>query len=100
MTRPTLFNAPLVTLLSGLLFAGTLHLTAAPVKLVEQSPVEISRISPEVILVDFGRVAFGNLKLNAPAGAEHKVTIHFGEALRAGHKKYLQHAKLLVQSED
>ena len=84
MTRLTTFNSPLVTLLSGLVFSGTIHLTAAPVKLVDQSPVEISRVSPEVILVDFGRVAFGNLKLTAPAGSESKVTIHFGEALKAG----------------
>ena len=84
MNRFTIFKTPLATLLSGLLFTGTLHLTAAPVKLVEQSPVEISRISPEVILVDFGRVAFGNLKLTAPADSKSKVTIHFGEALKGG----------------
>jgi alpha-L-rhamnosidase len=58
---------------------------AAPVHLVEQAPVAISKIAPGVFLVDFGRVAFGNLSLGpvnlAPSQA---VTVRFGEALKDG----------------
>ena len=36
---------------------------AASIHLVEQAPVGISKIAPGVFLVDFGRVAFGNLSL-------------------------------------
>ncbi len=58
---------------------------AAPVHLVEQAPIGISKIAPGVFLVDFGRVAFGNLLL-APAnvGASETITVRFGEALKDG----------------
>lgn len=36
------------------------------------------------MLVDFGKVAFGNLALTPPAGATGTVTVRFGEALRVG----------------
>jgi hypothetical protein len=57
---------------------------AAPVQLVSQPPVQITDVAPGVILVDFGRVAFGNLRLSPPAGATDAITVHFGEAFRAG----------------
>ncbi|MGN6553419.1 MAG: family 78 glycoside hydrolase catalytic domain [Verrucomicrobiota bacterium] len=57
---------------------------AAPTHLVEQSPVSITNVAPGVILVDFGRVAFGNLKLLPPASAAGKIKVHFGEALVNG----------------
>jgi len=57
---------------------------AAPVKLVTQAPVSISPVAPGVVLVDFGRVAFGNLRLLPPAGAAGDVTVHFGESLADG----------------
>ena len=53
-------------------------------KLVTQAPVSISSVAPGVALVDFGRVAFGNLRLLQPAGAAGEVTVHFGEALADG----------------
>jgi hypothetical protein len=58
---------------------------AAPIHLVEQAPVAISKIAPGVFLVDFGRVAFGNLSLGPvnPATSE-PVTVRFGEALKDG----------------
>jgi hypothetical protein len=54
------------------------------VKLIEQTPVAISNVAPGVVLADFGRVAFGNVRLSPPAGAAGKVTVHFGEALAGG----------------
>jgi alpha-L-rhamnosidase len=54
---------------------------AAPVHLVDQAPVSIKRISREVVLVDFGQVAFGNLRLTPPDRATKPLKIHFGEAL-------------------
>lgn len=59
--------------------------------LVEQAPIRISEVARGVFLVDFGRVAFGNLMLYPPAGAEdangaaqEDVTVRFGEALKDG----------------
>jgi alpha-L-rhamnosidase len=56
----------------------------APVRLVDETPVRISVVAPGVTLVDFGRVAFGNLQLLPPPGASGPVTVHFGEALADG----------------
>ena len=62
--------------------------------LVEQAPVAIGEVAPGVFLVDFGRVAFGNLSLRALASArdanagsqvgQEEVTVRFGEALKNG----------------
>lgn len=52
---------------------------AAPTHLVDERPVEISHVSPDVVLVDFGKVAYGNLRLQPPANATGTVTVHFGE---------------------
>ena len=60
---------------------------AASIHLVEQAPVRISRIAPHIFLVDFGRVAFGNLSLtlaNEYAAPSREVTVRFGEALKDG----------------
>jgi hypothetical protein len=58
---------------------------AASVHLVEQAPVAISKIAPGVFLVDFGRVAFGNLSLGPVNSATSAaVTVRFGEALKDG----------------
>ncbi len=57
---------------------------AASVHLVEQAPVRIEQLASGTILVDFERVAFGNLLLLPPSGAATKVTIHLGEALSDG----------------
>jgi len=53
--------------------------------LVEQAPVAIGKIAPGVFLVDFGRVAFGNISLTpANAGVSEPITVRFGEALKDG----------------
>ncbi len=59
----------------------TSPLCGAPVHLVDEAPVEIKTVAPGVLLVDFGRVAFGNLRLLPPADANGTLTVHFGEAL-------------------
>jgi hypothetical protein len=70
--------------LLGLAWVVTLSSLGAPVSLVEQLPVQITNLSPGVILVDFGRAAFGNLQLMPPADAAGKLTVRFGEALAQG----------------
>jgi hypothetical protein len=57
---------------------------AAPVHLVDEAPVSIRRIDSDTILVDFGRASFGNIYLTPQAGADHPVTVHFGEDFKAG----------------
>ena len=56
----------------------------APVHLVDQAPVQITNMGEGVVLVDFGRVAFGNVRLSPPADAMNSVTVHFGEDLEDG----------------
>jgi alpha-L-rhamnosidase len=56
----------------------------APTHLVEQKPVGISKVAPDVLLVDFGQVAFGNIKLAPPANATNEIKVHFGEAFADG----------------
>ncbi|ADV81465.1 family 78 glycoside hydrolase catalytic domain [Terriglobus saanensis] len=57
----------------------------APTHLVEQTPVAIRKIAPGVFLVDFGRVAFGNLSLTPVHSTVSKaVEVRFGEALKDG----------------
>jgi len=67
-----------------LLLFWSLSVTAAPVHLVSQSPLQITRVAPDVQLIDFGRVAFGNVRLIPPVGATGPVVVHFGESLRNG----------------
>lgn len=57
-------------------------LNAAPTHLVDEVPVSIRELEDDVHLVDFGRVAFGNLRLVPPSAIALKV--HFGEAIEAG----------------
>ena len=56
----------------------------APVHLVEQQPLKITNPAPNEVLIDFGRVAFGNLLLIPPPNATGKVTVKFGEAFSDG----------------
>lgn len=64
--------------------AWVLAVSAAPTHLVDEHPIEISQLEPGVFLVDFGRVAIGNIRLTPSAGAEGEVTVHFGEAFVDG----------------
>jgi hypothetical protein len=59
-------------------------LRAAPFKLVEQPATKIVRLNGGSVLVDFGRVAFGNPKLMPPEGASGGITVHFDEKLADG----------------
>lgn len=63
---------------------GVFIATAAPTHLVDEKPVKITQVSPEVILVDFGRAAFGNIRLMPSAGAAGEVQVHFGEKMEKG----------------
>jgi len=57
---------------------------SAPVCLVEQAPVQITKVAPDVTLVDFGRVAFGNLQILPPINAAGSITVDLGEAIANG----------------
>lgn len=73
--------------LAGLILSAGLGLglgRAAPVQLVDEAPVAITAVTPGVWLVDFGRVAFGNVRLAPPDSATGEVAVHFGEALAQG----------------
>ncbi len=56
----------------------------AATHLVDETPVRIDKSDSGVFIVDFGRVAFGNIRLAPPAGADGTVTVHFGEAFSDG----------------
>jgi alpha-L-rhamnosidase len=77
-------NHPILILVSLLSLACGLPAVAAPTHLVEEVPATITQVAPGVILVDFGRVAFGNLKFTPPTGAEGEIKVHFGEAFGKG----------------
>jgi len=88
---PTNFmNTTLRSLIHGATLLGCLspglitRATAAPTHLVRQSPVLVTNVAPGVILVDFGRVAFGNVQLTPPPGATGEIKVHFGEAFAQG----------------
>jgi alpha-L-rhamnosidase len=57
---------------------------AAPTHLVDEAPIKMIHPKPNVILLDFGRVAFGNLRISAPNDASGTICVHFGEALKGG----------------
>jgi hypothetical protein len=82
--RPRCHGALTLALWLAAAGVGPGQASAAPVRLVQQPPVAVTVVSPGVVLVDFGRVAFGNLRLLPPAGASGTVTVHFGEALVNG----------------
>jgi hypothetical protein len=57
---------------------------AASVKISEQEPVSVSKLPNGDYLLDFGRVAFGNLLLKPTPTTKGDVTVRFGEAMRDG----------------
>ena len=59
-------------------------LSAAPTHLVDEPAATITKPEPGVYLIDFGRVSFGNLRLNPPASVNGKIVVHFGEAFTNG----------------
>ena len=58
--------------------------TKGLVHLVSQKPVSVTEVEPGVYLVDFGKVAFGNLLLRQSGGTSRDVIVHFGEAMEKG----------------
>jgi len=70
----------LVIIISMSLCTALAHLAAAPVKLHDEPPVSVNLLVDGVVLIDFGRVSFGNIRLNPPVGATGEATVHFGEA--------------------
>lgn len=66
------------------IFSAESSVFAAPTHLVSQAPVAITNVAPGVVLVDFGQVAFGNIKLAPPANATTEIKVHFGEAFADG----------------
>lgn len=79
-----LFLLPTVALILGwaLLLPNTTFASSA--HLVEESPVEVILLDNGTILVDFGKVSFGNIELLPAPGKEGTVTVHFGEAFKDG----------------
>ncbi len=77
-------NSSRAAILTVLILAARLSASGAPVQLFEQAPVSMTNIAPGVFLVDFGRVAFGNLLFHPPADATGPITVHFGEAFADG----------------
>ena len=54
------------------------------VSLTIQPPVSVKKINDRVTLIDFGKVAFGNIMLNASQIDSGLATVHFGEKLKNG----------------
>jgi hypothetical protein len=57
---------------------------AAEVKLDLQEPQSIRQIASGHYLIDFGKVAFGNVQLESPEICQPTITIHWGENLQLG----------------
>ena len=54
------------------------------VTLTEQAPVTVKKINDNTTLVDFGKVAFGNIAMRVPQGRGGNGRVHFGEKLKDG----------------
>jgi alpha-L-rhamnosidase len=54
------------------------------VELVNQPPVQVKKMNDGVTLVDFGKVAFGNISMRIDEAGSAKATIRFGEKLKEG----------------
>jgi alpha-L-rhamnosidase len=65
-------------------FFWVLAVSAAPTHLVDEKAVQISKTESGVFVVDFGRVAFGNIRLAPPAAAKGSIVVHFGESSADG----------------
>lgn len=87
--EPRIYGLPIrwriceIIAIASLLFFA-LVVQGAPVHLVEEPPVKITAVESNVMLIDFGRVAFGNLRLIPPVDATNTIIVHFGEALADG----------------
>jgi hypothetical protein len=81
---PNTLKKEAVFVLSLTLALGLPSLAAAPVELVDQSVAGHQRLDDGTILLDFGKVAFGNLEVKAPESLSGDLKFHFGEASKAG----------------
>lgn len=54
------------------------------VSLTDQAPVSVKKISDTITLVDFGKVAFGNIAMRVPQEGRGEGKVHFGEKLKDG----------------
>ncbi len=54
------------------------------VSLTEQAPVSVKKIDDKITLVDFGKVAFGNIAMRVPRTGSGGGKVHFGEKLKDG----------------
>ncbi len=75
----------LCAVMVGVMLGSSTGQDAASIHLVNQAPVAISKVAPGVFLVDFGKVAFGNLSLTPKdLSVSDTIVIRFGEALKDG----------------
>lgn len=68
----------------GIVWGMVSTVTSAPVSLSDEPPVAIKKMEDGVILIDFGKVAFGNIKLMPLPDAKGTLRVHFGEASSGG----------------
>ncbi len=54
------------------------------VSLTDQAPVSVKKIDDKITLVDFGKVAYGNIAMRVPRDGAGGGKIHFGEKLKDG----------------
>jgi alpha-L-rhamnosidase len=71
---------PFLTLV---LLCLTFSVSAAPTHLITQEPVSVKKLDDGTLLVDFGKVAFGNIDLLQVTDTQ-TITVHFGEASKQG----------------
>lgn len=72
-----------VGITAALLLAAS-NLCAAPTQLVDEEVVQHERLADGTVLLDFGKVGFGNLKMQVPESAGGQYTFHLGEAFKDG----------------
>jgi alpha-L-rhamnosidase len=54
------------------------------VSITEQKPISVTKIDDQTTLVDFGKVAFGNIAMRIPRAGTGAGKVHFGEKLKDG----------------
>jgi alpha-L-rhamnosidase len=54
------------------------------VSLTQQAPISVTKIDDQTSLVDFGKVAFGNIAMRIPETGSGVGKVHFGEKLKNG----------------
>jgi hypothetical protein len=68
-----------------LIFTSCLNvLQGAAVKLHSEAPIKVQRIGTDSHLIDFGRVAFGNLSIAHTSNRSEPIIVHFGEDIKNG----------------